>query len=59
MSPEALDRRLRDLAQLYRFGMLIKQAKRIGPVEELEQSSGAEGGPAQRQAVQDPEDDEL
>lgn len=32
MSPAAVDRRLRDLAQLYKLGMSIKRAKPIGPV---------------------------
>ncbi len=45
MSPAALDRRMRDLSQLYRLGMLIKQAKRLGTVEEHEQATQAEGGP--------------
>ena len=32
MSPEAIDRRLRDLAQLYRLGCSLKEARRLGKV---------------------------
>jgi hypothetical protein len=32
MSPEAIDKRLRDVGQLYRLGMSLKSAKLIGPV---------------------------
>ena len=35
MSPEAIDRRLKDLAQFYKLGMAIKQAKRIGKVKDI------------------------
>jgi hypothetical protein len=38
MSPEALDQRLRDLAQLYKLGMALKDARRIGKVEQLRQA---------------------
>ena len=31
MSSEAIDRRLRELAQLYKMGMSIRRARRIGP----------------------------
>ncbi len=34
MSPSAIDRRLRDLAQLYKLGMSIMRAKYVGPVEQ-------------------------
>jgi hypothetical protein len=34
MSPEAIDRRLRELAQLYRLGVEIRDARRIGKVED-------------------------
>ena len=30
MSPNAIDRRLKDLGQLYTLGLTIKDAKRIG-----------------------------
>jgi hypothetical protein len=30
MSPEAIDRRLRELAQLYRFGMQLDKLRRSG-----------------------------
>lgn len=33
MSPDAIDRRLRDLSQLYELGMALRDAKRIGPIE--------------------------
>lgn len=32
MSPEAIDRRLRDLAQIYKLGMSLRDAKWLGPV---------------------------
>ena len=35
MSPEAVDQRLRELAQLYRLGVALRDAKLLGPVEEL------------------------
>ena len=34
MSPEAIGRRLRELGQLYRLGMSLQKAKRIGKVGE-------------------------
>lgn len=34
MSPEAVGRRLRELGQLYRLGMSLQKAKRIGKVGE-------------------------
>ena len=34
MSPEAIDRRLRELGQLYELGMSLQKAKRIGKVGE-------------------------
>lgn len=36
MTPEAVDRRLREVAQLHRLGMSILEAKRIGKVGEVE-----------------------
>jgi hypothetical protein len=38
MSPEAIGRRLRELGQLYKLGMSLKKARRIGKVEELQQA---------------------
>jgi hypothetical protein len=35
MSPEAIDRRLRELGQLYTLGMAIRQAKHIGKVNDF------------------------
>jgi ribosomal protein L13E len=35
MSPEAIDRRLLDLAQLYKLGMTIQNARRLGKVNEI------------------------
>jgi hypothetical protein len=34
MSPEAIDRRLREVGQLYRLGMSIRTARRVGTVRE-------------------------
>ena len=35
MSPEAIDRRLRELGQLYKLGMAIQEAKHIGKVKDF------------------------
>lgn len=35
MSPEAVDRRLRELGQLYKLGMAIQQAKHIGKTKDF------------------------
>ena len=40
MSPEAIDRRLLDLAQLYKLGMAIQNARRLGKVKEKEKGPG-------------------
>lgn len=32
MSPEAIDQRLRDLAQIYKLGMSLRGARWLGPV---------------------------
>ena len=42
MSPEAIDRRLRELSQLYELGLEIRGARWIGTVEEIAQRT-AEG----------------
>ena len=36
MSSEAIDRRLKDLAQLYKLGMAIRKAKRIGKFKNIQ-----------------------
>jgi hypothetical protein len=38
MSPEAIDRRLRELGQLYELGMSLQKARRIGKVETTAQT---------------------
>lgn len=43
MSPEAIDQRLRDLAQIYKLGMSLRDAKWLGPVD-----APVEGGPVSR-----------
>jgi hypothetical protein len=35
MSPEAIDRRLLELAQLYKLGIAIQNARRIGKVNKI------------------------
>lgn len=35
MSPEAIDRRLLNLAQLYKLGIAIQDARRLGKVNEI------------------------
>jgi len=44
MSPEALDRRLRDAGQLYKLGMTLREARPLGKVKELR---GAQAASAQ------------
>jgi len=41
MSPAAVDRRLRDLSQLWEFGMTIKNTRRLGKVRDREARSPA------------------
>jgi hypothetical protein len=36
MSPEAIDRRLREVAQLFKLGKTIREAKRLGKASEIE-----------------------
>jgi hypothetical protein len=40
MSPEALDRRLRDVGQLYKLGIALREARPLGKVEEQAQPRG-------------------
>ena len=35
MSPEAIDHRLRELAQLYKLGMAIQKAKYVGKAKDF------------------------
>jgi len=35
MSPEAIDRRLRELGELYKLGIAIREAKHIGKVKDI------------------------
>ena len=35
MSPEAVDQRLRDVAQLYKLGVSLRDAELLGPVEDM------------------------
>ncbi|MEK6261353.1 MAG: hypothetical protein AABP62_22360 [Planctomycetota bacterium] len=37
MSPEAIDQRLRDLGQIYKLAMSLRDAKCLGPVSERAQ----------------------
>lgn len=48
MSPEAIDRRLRDVAQLCRLGMALRDVKWLGPVVVPPLSSGAKELSAQQ-----------
>jgi hypothetical protein len=38
MSPEGIDRRLRELGQLYKLGMSLQKAKKIGKVADQPRS---------------------
>ena len=42
MSPEAIDRRLMDLAQLYKLGISIQDARRLGKVNEIRSPGNSE-----------------
>jgi hypothetical protein len=42
MSPGAIDRRLLDLAQLYKLGIAIQSARRLGKVNEIRSLEGLE-----------------
>lgn len=42
MSPEAIERRLRDLAQLYRLGKSIEGSQKLGKVSNLESDASDE-----------------
>ncbi len=44
MSPEAIDQRLRDLAQLYKLGMSLRDVKLVGKAVDLRRKA-AEDGP--------------
>lgn len=39
MSPQAVDQRLRDVAQLYRLGVSLQNAKVLGSVEDMRRGS--------------------
>jgi hypothetical protein len=43
MSPQAVERRLRDLAQLYSLGMVIEESRRAGKFRNLTDESPAVG----------------
>jgi hypothetical protein len=43
MSSEAIDRRLRDLAQLYKLGMFLRDVQRVGKALDLRREAGANG----------------
>ena len=40
MSPAAIDQRLRELAQIYKLGMSLRDAQWLGPVEAAPQNIG-------------------
>lgn len=42
MSPEAVDRRLRDVAQLYELGISLRDTELLGPVEEMRRGNRPE-----------------
>ena len=41
MSPEAVDQRLREVSQLFKLGMSIREAKYLGTVEALARDESA------------------
>jgi hypothetical protein len=44
MSPEAIDRRLRELGQLYELGIQISSARWLGALKDIERSSEKSAG---------------
>lgn len=42
MSPEAIDRRFRELSQLYQFAVSLKDFKVLGPVKKPDGAEGRE-----------------
>jgi hypothetical protein len=44
MSPDAIDRRLREVGQLFKLGVALRDARWLGPVEAPAASSGGEAG---------------
>ncbi len=50
MSPEAIDRRLRDLGQLYELGIQISSARWLGTLKDLKQGSATTGSVPATQA---------
>ena len=49
MSPEAIDRRLRDVGQLYQLGLSLREAKYLGTVEELRDQGEMGTDPSDRE----------
>ena len=47
MSPEAIDRRIKELSQLWRLAMSFQTARRLGPISEIAipDTSPATGAP--------------
>ncbi len=46
MSPEAIDRRLRDLSQLYDFARQVKGARWLGEVKDVEERRSSTRNPS-------------
>ena len=43
MSAEAIDQRLRDLAQLYKLGMSLRDVKLVGKAADVRREAGGDG----------------
>ena len=43
MSPKAIDQRLRDLAQLYKLGMSLRDVKLVGKAADLRREAAEDG----------------
>jgi ribosomal protein L13E len=50
MSPEAINQRLRDLAQLYKLGMSLRDVKRIGKAADIRREAHQDGPRADQAA---------
>jgi len=54
MSPRAIERRLRDVSELYGLGMALRRARYLGKTVELRKNWPPEGGPMKDDAGPEP-----
>ena len=51
MSPKAIERRLRDVSELFQLGMALRRARFLGKTVELRRAEGAKKGVAPESAT--------